>query len=82
MNVHSFFHEYPRYYGKFYIGGHQASIKLACVAELVSAVHPQYTHKDIYYYLTEKSYRQSILKKLQKSKYCNIQQQRRNWLKY
>ena len=78
MKVNPIFYKYPELYGKIYVGGYNASLRLGRAAELIAAVIPEYTHQDVYSFLTEPEFRHSILGA--KQNYIENSNTRRVWV--
>ncbi|NPV72893.1 MAG: hypothetical protein HPY89_03695 [Pelotomaculum sp.] len=60
MKINPFVYHHPAMYGGYYLEG-TAHHELACAIELLIKVKPQYTHEDVYEFLTNKTFRSQIL---------------------
>lgn len=61
MKVHPLLLESPGFYGNFYIINQEASLILRGGIILLAEVIPEYSHQDVYNFLTKKGFRKSIV---------------------
>lgn len=64
MKINPFVYEHPTMYAGYYLEG-IAYQPLWCAIELLIKVKPQYTHEDVYKFLTDKDYRLQIVQSSQ-----------------
>lgn len=78
MKVQPIFYEYPDLYGKYYVIGLNASIMLRTAVELLAEIIPEYTHQDVYRFLTDQQFRYAIANS--KENHLKNQHTRAKWL--
>lgn len=78
MKVQPIFYDYPNLYGKYYVIGRNASTMLSRAVELLAAVIPEYTHQDVYRFLTDQQFRSAIVNS--KQNHLEHQHIRATWL--
>lgn len=61
MKIQPIFYEHPDLYGKYYAIGLNASIMLGRAVELLAEIIPEYTHQDVYRFLTDQQFRYAII---------------------
>ncbi|CFX15625.1 Uncharacterized [Syntrophomonas zehnderi OL-4] len=61
MKIQPIFYEHPDLYGKYYAIGLNASIMLGRAVELLAEIIPEYTHQDVYRFLTDQQFRHAII---------------------
>ncbi|MQL53630.1 hypothetical protein GFC01_15435 [Desulfofundulus thermobenzoicus] len=60
MKINPFVYDHPGRYAAYYLEG-TAYHELTCAVELLTKVAPQYTHEDVYKFLTDRTYRSQLL---------------------
>jgi len=78
MKVQPIFYEYPNLYGQYYVIGRDASIMLSRAVELLAEIIPEYTHQDVYRFLTDQQFRYAMVNS--KQNHLNHQHIRNIWL--